>query len=154
MATVTCDKEEAEEAAVIVALAKRLAHSAKRSTNCANLPTTPRGMFSALLQVTATAPSGPVTLSAKAAIITLPLGVLKARAAALFSPPLPADKQRAIEALGMGLLNKVRPQEEGLLSVSSVLQGVLPSMYAWFGPAGSPSAPLCILTSAARLLGC
>jgi hypothetical protein len=62
-------------------------------------------------QVTATTPTGAeqrnITLSAKAAVITLPLGVLKARAAALFTPPLPADKQRAIAALGMGLLNKV-----------------------------------------------
>jgi hypothetical protein len=151
---VACDKEKAEEAALIVALVKRLAQSAGISISCAGAPTNPCCATVALLQVTATAPSGPVTLSAKAAVITLPLGVLKARAAALFTPPLPADKQRAIEALGMGLLNKVRPQEEGLLSVSSVLQGVLPSMYAWFGPAGSPSAPLCILTSAARLLGC
>ena len=39
------------------------------------------------------------------AIITLPLGVLKSGQVA-FSPPLPARKQQAINALGMGTLNK------------------------------------------------
>lgn len=42
---------------------------------------------------------------ADAAIVTLPLGVLKA-GAVQFSPPLPVEKSRAIQALGMGLLNK------------------------------------------------
>jgi monoamine oxidase len=39
------------------------------------------------------------------AIVTLPLGVLKAGAVA-FSPALPADKQEAVARLGMGLLDK------------------------------------------------
>jgi polyamine oxidase len=39
-------------------------------------------------------------------IITIPLGVLKAGTIA-FNPPLPEDKQAAIERLGFGLLNKV-----------------------------------------------
>ena len=43
--------------------------------------------------------------SADAAIVTLPLGVLKAQAVR-FTPPLPAAKSRAIQALGMGVLNK------------------------------------------------
>ena len=38
-------------------------------------------------------------------VITLPLGVLKANKVR-FNPGLPATKQRAIQALGMGLLNK------------------------------------------------
>jgi monoamine oxidase len=38
-------------------------------------------------------------------IVTLPLGVLK-RKTVQFIPPLPANKQQAIEKLGMGLLNK------------------------------------------------
>ena len=40
------------------------------------------------------------------AIVTLPLGVLKARAVE-FVPPLPARKQLAIDRVGFGLLNKV-----------------------------------------------
>lgn len=40
------------------------------------------------------------------AVITLPLGVLKA-GTVRFDPPLPVTKQRAIEQLGMGTLNKV-----------------------------------------------
>ena len=43
--------------------------------------------------------------SADAVVVTLPLGVLKADAVR-FSPPLPAPKSRAIQALGMGVLNK------------------------------------------------
>lgn len=39
-------------------------------------------------------------------IVTVPLGVLK-RGSISFSPPLPAAKQAAIAALGMGLLDKV-----------------------------------------------
>lgn len=44
--------------------------------------------------------------SADAAIVTLPLGVLKADTV-VFDPPLPSAKRKAIERLGMGLLNKV-----------------------------------------------
>lgn len=54
--------------------------------------------------VRATTPSG--TFEAEAALITLPLGVLKA-GAVTFDPPLPAAKQRAIQRLGMGVLDKV-----------------------------------------------
>lgn len=39
------------------------------------------------------------------AIVTLPLGVLKSGQVS-FTPPLPASKQTAIEALGVGVLNK------------------------------------------------
>lgn len=41
-----------------------------------------------------------------AAIVTLPLGVLKANAVE-FSPPLPEEKRRAIERVGMGHLTKL-----------------------------------------------
>lgn len=47
------------------------------------------------------------TFSAKFAICTVPLGVLKKRGSTLFSPALPSAKQGAITRLGMGLLNKV-----------------------------------------------
>ena len=43
---------------------------------------------------------------ADAALVTLPLGVLRAGSVA-FSPALPPAKQQAIEALGFGVLNKV-----------------------------------------------
>jgi monoamine oxidase len=46
------------------------------------------------------------TFEADYAIVTVPLGVLKAGAIA-FSPALPDDKQKAIHRLGMGGLNKV-----------------------------------------------
>ncbi|WP_049768821.1 flavin monoamine oxidase family protein [Roseiflexus castenholzii] len=44
-------------------------------------------------------------LRAHAALITVPLGVLQ-RGGIVFDPPLPSSKQRAIERMGMGLLNK------------------------------------------------
>jgi len=43
---------------------------------------------------------------ARKSVISLPLGVLKAGKVS-FSPELPSGKQRAIEALGFGVLNKV-----------------------------------------------
>ncbi|MCK7611214.1 flavin monoamine oxidase family protein [Roseibium sediminicola] len=46
------------------------------------------------------------TLEADYALVTVPLGVLKAGGVA-FSPALPGRKRSAIDALGMGLLNKV-----------------------------------------------
>ncbi len=46
------------------------------------------------------------TIDADAVVVTLPLGVLK-RGSVTFDPPLPPSKQRAIERLGMGLLDKV-----------------------------------------------
>jgi monoamine oxidase len=45
------------------------------------------------------------TFEAERVVVTLPLGVLKA-ASVRFTPALPAAKQRAIAALGMGVLNK------------------------------------------------
>ncbi|GIL92116.1 hypothetical protein Vretifemale_19590, partial [Volvox reticuliferus] len=49
---------------------------------------------------------GGAVFSAAAAVVTLPLGVLKTEAVR-FSPPLPAAKQEAIKRLGYGRLNKV-----------------------------------------------
>lgn len=49
---------------------------------------------------------------ADAVLVTLPLGVLKASAppsAVAFNPPLPDWKSQAIQRLGFGNLNKVRP---------------------------------------------
>lgn len=46
------------------------------------------------------------TFEGDAAVITLPLGVLKSGAVG-FSPPLPDEKRKAIERLRMGTLNKI-----------------------------------------------
>lgn len=45
--------------------------------------------------------------TADAAIVTVPLGVLKRQDGLVFQPPLPAKKRAAIERLGFGCLNKV-----------------------------------------------
>ena len=45
-------------------------------------------------------------MDADRVIVTVPLGVLKAGTIA-FDPPLPEEKQQAIERLGFGLLDKV-----------------------------------------------
>ena len=46
------------------------------------------------------------SIEAGRALVTVPLGVLRSRALA-FDPPLPREKQDAIDQLRMGLLNKV-----------------------------------------------
>jgi len=46
------------------------------------------------------------TIEADHVIVTIPLGLLKAKAIK-FSPPLPASKEESIERLGYGLVNKV-----------------------------------------------
>lgn len=50
--------------------------------------------------------AGGGTLTGRAAVVTLPLGVLKAGTVA-FDPPLAPDRRVAIRKLGMGLLNKL-----------------------------------------------
>lgn len=55
-------------------------------------------------QVTLTCANGQ-TLRAQHAIVTMPLGVLQS-GKVRFTPALPAEKSRAIDGLGMGLLNK------------------------------------------------
>ena len=50
--------------------------------------------------------TGTETFEADLAVITLPLGVLKA-GSVTFSPPLPSAKQTAIGRLGMGVLDKI-----------------------------------------------
>ncbi|MEM7348771.1 MAG: FAD-dependent oxidoreductase [Chloroflexota bacterium] len=46
------------------------------------------------------------TFEANRVLVTLPLGVLK-EGTVTFDPPLPANKQQAIDVLGVGVLNKV-----------------------------------------------
>lgn len=52
------------------------------------------------------AKAGDQVFEADYALVTVPLGVLKAERIA-FDPPLPDRKRKAIDTLGMGLLNKV-----------------------------------------------
>ena len=59
--------------------------------------------YGAVGDVTVTTNQG--TFTAQRVIVTLPLGVLQSGAVS-FSPPLPNDKQTAIDKLGVGLLNK------------------------------------------------
>jgi polyamine oxidase len=59
------------------------------------------GRNSVVVETTATEP-----FMARRAIVTLPLGVLKA-GSVTFDPPLPARKQGAINRLGVGVLNKL-----------------------------------------------
>jgi len=46
-------------------------------------------------------------IAADAALVTVPLGVLKRPDGLIFQPPLPARKRQAIKRLGFGCLNKV-----------------------------------------------
>jgi monoamine oxidase len=48
-----------------------------------------------------------VTFQARRIICTLPLGVLKQQATSLFTPPLPSDKELALQRQGFGCLEKV-----------------------------------------------
>ena len=56
--------------------------------------------------------AGGEALRADSAVVTVPLGVLKAGGIA-FDPPLPPWKADAIRRLGFGALNKVRRAEGG-----------------------------------------
>ncbi len=58
------------------------------------------------VRVHATGADGPESLAARAAIVTVPIGVLQARTIR-FSPNLPERKQKAIDAIGYGHANKI-----------------------------------------------
>lgn len=58
------------------------------------------------VRVAAIGPHGPDVLDGRAAVVTVPLGVLKAGDIA-FDPSLPDEKRRAIEAIGFGRAMKV-----------------------------------------------
>jgi monoamine oxidase len=51
------------------------------------------------------------TYRAEAVLVTVPLGVLKENVIT-FDPPLPEEKQSAIERLGFGNLNKVKTKNK------------------------------------------
>ena len=80
-------------------------------------------------------------LTARVALVTLPLGVLKARpparGAVRFVPPLPREKRRAIAALGMGRVIKVILRFRHPLGVGAL--GALPPATSFLHlAAGSP----------------
>ena len=56
--------------------------------------------------VTAAAPSGPIRIRAAAVVVTVSLGVLKAKAIG-FDPALPARTRTAIESIGFGHADKI-----------------------------------------------
>lgn len=62
--------------------------------------------LSGSVRVTATAGGGEVSMDAHAVVVTVPLGVLKA-GGVVFAPELPAEKQTAIDRLGMGVIDKI-----------------------------------------------
>ncbi len=93
------------------------------------------------------------TYHADRAVITLPLGILKSGRVA-FSPDLPADKQNAIQKLGMGLLDKVYlrfpnifwPKEADLLGYIGAQKG---EWAEWLNIAHFTDAPILLGFNAA-----
>ncbi|MCC7540343.1 MAG: FAD-dependent oxidoreductase [Deltaproteobacteria bacterium] len=85
------------------------------------------------------------TFEARAAVVTLPLGVLKAGHVA-FAPQLPQRKRDAIARLEMGTLNKVAlrfpraqwPDEPHGFAYLSNLRGEFPEVLNWHALAGHP----------------
>jgi polyamine oxidase len=84
---------------------------------------------------------GPEAVDADVALITVPLGVLKA-GQPTFDPPLPPAKAAAVDRLGVGHLERVvlrfdhRFWSADLQEV--VLDGPLPSLVDWYPHAGAP----------------
>ncbi|HEX3083546.1 MAG TPA: FAD-dependent oxidoreductase, partial [Pyrinomonadaceae bacterium] len=85
------------------------------------------------------------TFNADRVIVTLPLGVLK-RGLITFSPPLPEQKLKAIDRLGMGTLNKIYlrfpkvfwPKENDVLGVMSQSRGQWGEWINYFRHTGQP----------------
>ncbi|KAF8073249.1 PLP3B [Scenedesmus sp. PABB004] len=91
-------------ASVFAPMLAKLGGAVRLNTEVRRVTTTAAGAtVEALNRVT----GGSQSFTAKQVIVTLPLGVLKAKHQAMFSPPLARARATAIERLGMGLLNKV-----------------------------------------------
>lgn len=95
--------------------------------------------------VVVTGPGGEV-IEADRVIVTVPLGVLKAGAIA-FDPPLPAGHQQAIEAMAMGLLDKVwlrwdEPWWSETAEQWTRVAAADDSFTEWFNLAGLTGAPV------------
>ncbi|HEX5446243.1 MAG TPA: FAD-dependent oxidoreductase [Pirellulales bacterium] len=97
--------------------------------------------------------------AADRAIVTLPLGVLKAGQVE-FSPALPRDKLAAIHRLEMGLLNKVAlqyaerfwPADSDFLGFSSRTPGMFPQFLNLFAATGRPVLVAAVAGDYARAL--
>jgi monoamine oxidase len=91
------------------------------------------------------------------AVVTLPLGVLKAGAVA-FSPPLPADKRAAIERMAMGVLDKLYlrwkepfwPGDVDILAYVAERRGDWPEAYNYLRYVGQPILMLFVAGEAAK----
>ncbi len=85
------------------------------------------------------------TFDADWCVVTIPLGPLKKRAIE-FDPPLPAEKRRAIDRIGMGVLNVLAvkwdrvfwPREARYLSALTGVRGDFPEILCWNHIAGVP----------------
>ena len=99
------------------------------------------------------------TVQADRAIVTLPLGVLKA-GTVQFSPELPAAKLQAIQAIGVGAVHKVVLRfekqfwnnDEQLLGYASDAPGRFSEWWNYAELAGAPMLSLCSHGEAARRL--
>ena len=85
-------------------------------------------------------------LQADAAVVAVPLGVLK-RGLLTFDPPLPPRKQQAIQNLGFGVLNKVA------LLFPEPFWGVDADMLAYVPPSDRPRGEFFLFYSYANLSG-
>ena len=112
--------------------------------SCGPASSSPRSVTGASgVEVRARGPLGGrlAPLTARVALVTLPLGVLKARpparGAVRFVPPLPREKRRAIAALGMGRVIEVILRFRHPLGVGAL--GALPPDASFLHlAAGSP----------------
>jgi polyamine oxidase len=82
---------------------------------------------------------------ADAAVVTLPLGVLQSDAVS-FSPPLPSNKQQAIAAIKMGVMNKIAlrfpkvfwPVDQDFIDFTQIEPGPFHSFFNWYKFSGEP----------------
>jgi lysine-specific histone demethylase 1 len=81
----------------------------KLSYAASQIKYTERGVNVTVKSTNPANPESTVVDSADAVLVTIPLGVLKDCATKLFEPKLPDWKLDAIQRLGFGNLNKVRP---------------------------------------------
>jgi monoamine oxidase len=136
----------ARPAAGYGALMEHLAHGL-RERILLNTPVKRIGWSPAGVNIDAVRDGNPVQIHARAAIVTLPISLLRENAVQ-FDPPLPEEKQRAIDAIGMGPVVKVvlefrsvfwdqtfwqTPHACGFRTVWSRMPQRAPLLVAWAG---------------------
>ncbi len=100
--------------------------------------------------------TNPVTHKARSAIITVPLGVLKA-GRITFTPALPSIKQESIETLKMGLFNKIAlrfedafwPRNCDMIEMAPYKERLTCQILNWFKYTEHPILVLCIAADTA-----